>query len=112
MHTTPVSLLERLRRPAEAEAWEGFVELYTPLLFHWARDAGLQESDASDLVQDVFAALVAKMPDFVYDPRKSFRSWLRTVTLNRWRDKMKQRSRQPVVAERGNSLAEAPAAEA
>jgi len=96
MHTTPASLLTRLRRPGDQRAWEQFVELYTPLLYHWARHAGLQDEDAADLVQDVFAALVQKMPHFVYDPSKSFRSWLRTVTLNLWRDNLKRRARRPL----------------
>jgi hypothetical protein len=37
MDRTPVSLLERLRRPNDQAAWERFVQLYTPLLCHWAR---------------------------------------------------------------------------
>ncbi len=89
---TPISLLERLRRPGEKAAWDRFVELYTLLLYHWARSLGLQDPDAADLVQDVFATLVQKMPGFVYDPQKGFRNWLRAVTQNRWRDNRKMRS--------------------
>jgi RNA polymerase sigma-70 factor, ECF subfamily len=63
-----------------------FVDLYTPLLYSWARRLGLQPPDASDLVQDVFLILVRKLPEFHYDPQKSFRAWLRTVFMNRWRD--------------------------
>jgi hypothetical protein len=37
MNTTPVSLLERLRQPTPRDAWARFVQLYSPLLFHWAR---------------------------------------------------------------------------
>src|SRR5207253_305739 len=85
MHTTSASLLERLRRPGDQEAWAQFVRLYTPLLYYWARRAGLQQQDASDLVQDVFAVLFRKLPEFTYDRGRSFRGWLRTVTLNRWR---------------------------
>jgi hypothetical protein len=33
MHTTPVSLLERLRQPDRQAAWDRFVELYAPFLF-------------------------------------------------------------------------------
>jgi RNA polymerase sigma-70 factor (ECF subfamily) len=87
MHTTSVTLLERLRRPNEAEAWDRFVNLYTPLLFSWARGIGLQPSDAADLVQDVFTLLLKKLPRFQYDREKSFRAWLRQVTLNKWREK-------------------------
>jgi RNA polymerase sigma-70 factor, ECF subfamily len=85
MPTTSVSLLERLRQPGAQEAWARFVDLYTPLLYYWARRVGLQEPDAADLVQEVFATLVQKLPEFHYDRDKSFRSWLRTVLLNTWR---------------------------
>jgi RNA polymerase sigma-70 factor (ECF subfamily) len=85
MHTTPVSLLERLRQPSAHDAWTRFVHLYTPLLYSWARRAGLQEADAADLIQDVLTDLVVKLPEFRYDPQKSFRAWLRTVALNKWR---------------------------
>ena len=49
---TPASLLERLRRPAEQQAWARFVDLYTPLLYYWARRTGCPEADAADLTQD------------------------------------------------------------
>ena len=42
MDTTSGSLLERLKQPAAQEAWDRFVNLYTPLLFYWARHLGLQ----------------------------------------------------------------------
>jgi RNA polymerase sigma-70 factor (ECF subfamily) len=96
MHTTPITLLERLRKPANQEAWCRFVELYTPLLFHWARVRGLQASDAADLVQDVFTALVQKLPSFQYDASRSFRAWLRTVTNNLWVDRQRVLARQPL----------------
>jgi RNA polymerase sigma-70 factor (ECF subfamily) len=76
---TPVSPLDRLRQPGEADAWTRFVHLYTPLLFQWASRAGLREHDAADLVQDVLTLLVQKLPEFTYDPAKSFRGWLRTT---------------------------------
>jgi RNA polymerase sigma-70 factor (ECF subfamily) len=86
MHTTPASLLERLRQPDQQAAWSHFVSLYTPLLYHWARRVGLSSPQAGDLVQEVLLLLVRKLPEFIYDPQKSFRAWLRTVTLNRWRE--------------------------
>src|SRR5205823_311399 len=102
---TPVSLLERLQRPAEQEAWPRFVELYTPLLYDWARQAGAQPADAADLVQEVFTLLVRKLPEFTYDRRKSFRSWLRAVALNKWRELRRRQNgsaRQPRDAELAN----------
>lgn len=81
MCQTSSTLLQRLRRPEDRAAWERFVELYTPLLYYWARRMGLRAEDAADLVQEVFLVLVRKLPQFEYDPHKSFRSWLRTVAL-------------------------------
>lgn len=98
MHTTPVSLLERLHQPGAASnpaAWNRFVELYTPLLHAWASRLNLSETDAADLVQDVFVVLLRKLPEFRYDPGQSFRGWLRVVMANQWRD---QQRRAPVPA--------------
>jgi RNA polymerase sigma-70 factor (ECF subfamily) len=99
VHTTSVSLLDRLHRPDDPAAWDRFVALYTPLLYYWARRLGLQQSDAADLVQDVFVLLVKKLPEFAYDPHKSFRNWLRTVLLNRWRELR----RRPVLSAAGEA---------
>jgi DNA-directed RNA polymerase specialized sigma24 family protein len=73
MEHTPASLLERLRQPGDAGAWGRFVELYTPVLFAWARGLGLQDADAADLVQDVLTGLVRTLPSFQYQPGKRFR---------------------------------------
>jgi RNA polymerase sigma-70 factor (ECF subfamily) len=96
MDTTPVSLLERLRQRAEPAAWARFVELYTPVLLAWAGRLGLQAQDAADLVQEVFTVLVRKLPEFRYDRRQSFRKWLHTVTLNKWRDACRRRAVLPL----------------
>lgn len=103
-NTTSLSLLQRLRQPGDHASWERFVRLYTPLIYYWARHAGLQPSDASDLVQEVFTALLKIMPGFELDPSKRFRSWLRTVTLNKWREKQRRRSAVPVAAEQLDAL--------
>src|SRR5437016_1663068 len=88
--STSSSLLQRLAQPAEAGSWDRFVELYTPLMFAWTARMGLSDHDAADLVQDVFAILVEKLPTFRYDPDKSFRAWLKTVLLNRWRERLRK----------------------
>jgi RNA polymerase sigma-70 factor (ECF subfamily) len=95
MHTTAVSLLQRLRRPDEPAAWARFVELYTPLLYHWARQRQLQTADAADLVQEVFAILVKELPGFRYDQHKSFRNWLRTIAFNKWRELRRRQAARP-----------------
>jgi RNA polymerase sigma-70 factor, ECF subfamily len=92
MHTTSTSLLARLRDRSEWLAWRRFVDLYTPLLYYWARRLGLQETDAADLVQDVLVSLVRKLPEFNYDGSRSFRGWLHTVLLNQWRTNQRRRA--------------------
>jgi RNA polymerase sigma-70 factor (ECF subfamily) len=107
VNTTSVSLLERLPRPDEPAAWERFVRLYTPLLCHRAGRLGLHGADAADLVQDVFAVLVQKLPEYRYDPQRRFRGWLWTILLNKYR----ARQRRPVTWHQaeGDALAALPA---
>lgn len=90
MDSTSVSLLRRLNSAEREIAWERFVELYAPLIYHWSLRAGLSASGAADCVQDVLALLVEKLPTFTYDPARSFRGWLRTVTFNRCRDLLRR----------------------
>ncbi|MCX7700801.1 MAG: sigma-70 family RNA polymerase sigma factor [Gemmataceae bacterium] len=89
MYTTSISLLERLsQRSYSPEAWSDFVTLYTPLLHSWASRLGVPQSDVGDLVQEVFLILLRKLPEFRYieGPCGSFRGWLRTVLVNKWRE--------------------------
>jgi RNA polymerase sigma-70 factor, ECF subfamily len=98
MAPTPASLLQRLRQSGDTAAWDCFVHLYSPQLFQWALRTGLQEADAADLVQDVFAILVRQMPSFEYDPSKSFRSWLRAIASNKCRERLRKQSAGPRVS--------------
>jgi RNA polymerase sigma-70 factor (ECF subfamily) len=90
MDTTSVSLIARLHRSDDHQAWEQFVRLYGPMLDFWVRKIGVPRDDAVDLVQEVFSLLIQKLPDFQYDARRRFRGWLYTVTTNRCRDWMRR----------------------
>jgi RNA polymerase sigma-70 factor (ECF subfamily) len=98
---TPVSLLRKLqqRSTTTVDAWGRFVQLYTPLLYMWARRLGADEHEAPDLVQDVFVILAAEMPAFRLDPSQRFRGWLWTVLLNKWRDRARRRAAGPPLAD-------------
>jgi RNA polymerase sigma-70 factor (ECF subfamily) len=61
-------------------------------------------------VQDVLTALIRKLPEFRYDQGKSFRGWLRTVLLNRWRDRSPRRP-VPVTLAQDGLLEDVPAPE-
>lgn len=90
--STSESLLVRLKSPENTGAWSQFAELYTPLIFYWARKNGLNSHDAADLVQEVMTLVFQKIPEFQYDSRRSFRGWLRKVTLNKHRERMRKKS--------------------
>lgn len=100
---TPVSLLHRLRHAPDAEGWSRFVQLYLPLVCYWCKQSGLQDADSADLSQEVFTLLWQKLPHFVYDPQKNFRSWLRSVTRNKWRELCRRRG---LPLQTGESLAD------
>ena len=108
MVSTSATLLARMRDPSDHSAWERFTQLYTPLLVYWSRKAGLTEPDLCDLVQEVYALLLKKLPEFEYDGQGTFRGWLRTVTLNKWREMNRKRHPTPVGPddERLNNLPE------
>ena len=89
--TTPPTLLARLRDPADRAAWERLVALYTPLLYGWGRRRGLSAADAADLVQDVLTVVVRQIPEFEYDPGRSFRAWLRKVAFHKFHDLRRDR---------------------
>jgi len=65
------------------------------LLFYWARRCGETEHDAADVVQEVFVALVRTLPTFQYDQQNgNFRGWLRTLMLNKVRDRKRRQARE------------------
>jgi RNA polymerase sigma-70 factor (ECF subfamily) len=83
---TSPSLLERIRDPNDAASWQTFVEIYTPLIYHYCRGQGLQDADAADVAQEVLTQLARSMPAFEYRPERGrFRAWLGTVTRNKLR---------------------------
>ncbi len=84
---TSATLLGKLRQvPADQAAWEEFAERYGRKIYGWCRGWNLQEVDAEDVTQTVLLKLAAKMQNFDYDPARSFRAWLKTVTRHAWSD--------------------------
>lgn len=87
MAETSASLLDRLRINPDPSSWQRLVEIYTPLIRGWLRRQGLADHDADDVVQEVLAVVVKKMPQFERQPRTgAFRRWLRSITVNCLRD--------------------------
>jgi RNA polymerase sigma-70 factor (ECF subfamily) len=91
MHSTSQSLLIRLQEEESAgEAWRRFVQLYTPLLFYWAKRLGFESADADDFVQDLLILLLGKLGKFEHRGAGSFRGWLRMVATNKGRERMRK----------------------
>ena len=91
---TGSTLITLLRNPADPQAWEAFVDRYTPLVAGWCRQWKLQSSDVDEVTQEVLLKLMRQIRKFPYDPAKGhFRGWLRTLTHNVWRDLQYSRRR-------------------
>ncbi|MBI2479964.1 MAG: sigma-70 family RNA polymerase sigma factor [Planctomycetia bacterium] len=93
--STSRSLIQRARQQ-DPEAWQRLSRLYTPLVYGWARQAGLQACDAADVVQEVFRSVFNRVADFRKDRESdSFRGWLWTITRNKIRDHFRRGRMQP-----------------
>jgi RNA polymerase sigma factor (sigma-70 family) len=93
-HRTSSSLLARLgQNPTDQNAWSAFVARYGPKIYGWCRRWDLPDADAEDVTQNVLLLLARKMATFAYDPARSFRAWLRTLTHHAWRDYVDGRER-------------------
>ncbi len=95
--TTSLTLLAKMSL-RDQEAWVRFVRLYGPLVYTWARNAGLQPTDVADLTQEVFQVVDRRLHtfDFVRKPCGAFRSWLWGITRLRILDHFRRRGREVV----------------
>ena len=80
---TRLSLLARVRDPADQAAWTEFERRYHDLVRHYALARGLQFCDAEDVCQVVFLRLSRYLRNFEYQPaRGRFRSYLGAIVRN------------------------------
>ena len=90
--TTRGTLLDRVRDPEDAAAWEQFFALYAPLLERWAKALGLRGADAEEIRDQCLAAVFQRMAEFQYErTRGSFKAWLHRIA----RDKVTDWLRKP-----------------
>ena len=82
--TTRSSVLRAVADTENEAAWNRLFNLYAGFVFSIARRKGLNDTDADDMVQMVFADLARNLPTFKYDREKGrFRSYL--TGLVNWR---------------------------
>lgn len=99
MDRTSISLLGRVCRDSDTESWQKLAAVYSPVLRGWLKRYNLQPSDADDLVQEVLLTLSRELPQFRHSGRPgAFRSWLRTILVNRLRNFWRKGRRRPHAA--------------
>jgi RNA polymerase sigma-70 factor, ECF subfamily len=73
-------------------AWQRLVALYTPEIYRWCRQAGLQEQDAADISQEVFSRVATHVSGFRREHvGDTFRGWLATIARNLIMDHFRRR---------------------
>ena len=76
----------------DQDRWRGFVDIYDPLIYRYARLKGLGHEDAREVVQECMACLVRRGPDLdIEQEPHRFKAWLRRVAANRINDMFKRR---------------------
>jgi RNA polymerase sigma-70 factor (ECF subfamily) len=92
-----VSLIDGVCR-RDPERWEEFDRIYRPILFGYLRKLHLNETDADNVIQDVYVKLLAKI--HTYNRTKCrFRTWLFRVTQNTLIDHVRRKACQQKVLE-------------
>jgi RNA polymerase sigma factor (sigma-70 family) len=100
---TRASLLNRLKDPEDQRSWQDFYNIYSRVILDLSLKAGLNRTEAQDVLQETMMSVCRHMPTFKYDPSLgSFKNWLFTMT--RWRIADQIRNRGAVCRE-GNETA-------
>ena len=80
---TDYSLIDRVKDMRDGASWLDFMRIYQPVVYRLARRRGMQDADAHDIVQQVFASISRSLAE--WKPAKDqppFRAWLTTIARN------------------------------
>lgn len=101
-HPTLSSALLVNVQQMDPASWSRLVNTFGPIVYRWCRTSGVNEAEASDVVQEVFAAVARGIHQFTPEKSQgSFRSWLATVTRNKVRDYFRRQAKGQAHAEGG-----------
>src|SRR5438034_7980991 len=91
---TRPSLLDRLKTGDDTESWQEFYRVYGKLVRDFAIQAGLNDTEADEVVQETAIAMARHLPGFRYDPKVCrFKTWLLNQTSWRIKDQLRKRQR-------------------
>ena len=84
---TRVTLLARLKKTENNEAWLEFENIYRGFILSLIVRMGINQEDAEDISQAVLTKVWQKIEDFEYNQNKGkFHNWLAAMTRNTVRD--------------------------
>src|SRR6266702_4540209 len=93
------SLVERLADWEDQRRWQEFFDTYWKLIHSAARQSGLTDVEAQEVVQETVITVARNIDKLKYDPAiGSFKGWLLQIT--RWRIADQFRKREPGNAKR------------
>ena len=96
------SLVERLADWGDQRRWQEFFDTYSNLIYAAARQSGLTDPEAQEVVQETVITVAKSIDKLKYDPAiGSFKGWLLQIT--RWRIADQFRKREPGDAKRPRS---------
>jgi RNA polymerase sigma-70 factor (ECF subfamily) len=99
------SLVERLADWGDQLRWQEFFDTYWKLIYSAARQSGLTDVEAQEVVQETVITVAKNIDQLKYDPAVgSFKGWLLQIT--RWRIADQFRKREPANAKRSRSADE------
>jgi RNA polymerase sigma factor (sigma-70 family) len=90
---TRASLLQGIQAGDE-DRWHEFHRLYGPVIRGFALKAGLNETEADEVVQETCIGLAKNVGEFQYDPKKCrFKTWLLNLASWRVKNQLAKRNR-------------------
>ena len=89
--STDPELLRRVAALWDDPAWGEFFRRYDPFVRARCSVYGLDSASVDELCQRVWVELARRMPSYQYDPRGSFRGWLRRLCHHRAIDLLRER---------------------
>lgn len=91
---TSSSLIARVKDIGDGASWSEFLGIYQPVIFRMARRRQLQDSDAEDVIQQVFLSISRSIENWEStEELPPFRAWLTTIARNEISKALAQRAR-------------------